>query len=71
MEQVYFHYDMLLLNKQNYTQPMYSIYMNPVIVHHLNIEPKTMGFFQKEDNHKTILIICLVELETILCIVDL
>jgi len=56
IEQVYFHYNMLLLNQQNYTQPMYSIYMNPVIVRNLNIEPKTMGFFQKEDIHKTLLI---------------
>lgn len=56
-DEVYFHYGMLLLNKQLYKEAsIYTIYLNPVTVNHLNIEPKTMSFFKKEDMNKRLLI---------------
>jgi len=56
-DEVYFHYGMLLLNKQQYNESSkYIIFLNPVKVIHLNIEPKTMCFFKNGDVNKTLLV---------------
>ena len=56
-QDVSFHYGMLLLSKQQYKESFpYILYLNPVYVKHLNIEPKTMCFFKKDDRDKSLLI---------------